>query len=140
MTNVLKKFVEDHIDLIESNNYRKLFMLAYEDALLTSEVLDLHNMLLDAGIYDSTSLRNDLLYEVLKENFDFARKHKDDPRVCDKFLIQFLRQYLTNTFGFTERETIEFVLYNQAPLKIKLGSMRQFGQSGIFNYTITYED
>ena len=68
MTNTLKGFIEINIELIDNNNWRQLFINAYDNALMTAEVLDLHNILLEADIFDSTNVRNELLFDHIKES------------------------------------------------------------------------
>ena len=147
MTNELKSFIEKNVKLIDDNNWRQLFINAYEDALMTSEVLELHNILLEANITDSTSLRNDLLYEYIADNINFVRdkylKNAADPndmRVVDSYVVQFLRRYLNNTFGVPEQEAVQFIWYNQTPLGIRLEPTEKTnGQYGIKNYIIHYD-
>ena len=147
MTNVLKEFIETNIELIDANNWRKLFINAYEEALMTSEVLELHNILMESDIIDSTSIRNELLYEYIAENINFIRdkylKNAADPnemRVVDCYAAQFLRAYLNNTFGIPEQEALEFMRDNQRALGITMEPTdKTNGQRGITNYKIYYD-
>ena len=72
MTNNLKEFIEHNVDLVDNNDWRNLFIKAYDECLMTSEMQDLHKILLEADIFDSTQLRNDLLFEHIKLNLDFV--------------------------------------------------------------------
>lgn len=147
MTKFLKHLIEKHVNLIDSNNWRQLFIEAYDDALTTAEVLELHNMLFKADIVDSTPIRNELLFEHIKANLDFVRDkymlNAADPNnmtVADTYAAQFLRVYLNNTFGFTEREALEFMRDNQQSLGITLElTDKKIGQGGLHNYIIHYE-
>lgn len=144
MTRFLKELIEKHANLLDSNNWRQLFIEAYEEALTTAEVIELHNMLLVAGIVDSTQIRNDLLFEYIKNNLDFVRdKYKLDPNrltVSDTYAAQFLRIYMNNTFGFSATETLHFMWDNQVALGITLEPVnKSSGQQGIANYKITYD-
>ena len=144
MTNGLKEFIENNIKLIDDNNWRQLFINAYDECLMTTEVQDLHKILLEADIFDSTQLRNDLLFEHIKLNLDFVRsKYKvnpDDIRVIDTYAAQFLRYYLNNTFGFYEGQALQFMWENQRALGITLEkAARAPGQGSINNYMIHYE-
>ena len=144
MTKFLKDLIEKHVNLIDSNNWRQLFIEAYDEALTTAEVIELHNMLLEADIVDSTQIRNDLLFEHMKSNLDFVRdKYKLDPNrltVADTHAAQFLRIYMNNTFGFSEREAIQFMWDNQRSFGIKLEPVdRTYGQHMLTNYKIQYE-
>ena len=147
MTNVLKEFIEKNIKLVDDNNWRQLFTNAYDDCLMTSEMQDLHQLLLEADIFDSTQLRNDLLFEHIKLNLDFVRdKYKlnaadpNEMRVIDCYAAQFLRHYLNNTFGFYEGQALQFMWENQRALGITLEkSSRAPGQGSVDNYMIHYE-
>lgn len=147
MTNGLKEFIEHNIDLVDNSDWKKLFIEAYDDALTTAEVLELHNILFEADIVDSTLIRNELLFEHIKSNLDFVRdKYKfnaADPNnmtVADTYAAQFLRVYLNNTFGFPEREALEFMRDNQQALGITLEPVdRTRGQHMLTNYKIHYE-
>lgn len=147
MTRFLKDLIEQNVDLIDTNNWRQLFIEAYNEALTTAEVLELHNMLLEAGIVDSTQIRNDLLYEYISENINFVRdkylKNAADPndmKISDSYAAQFLRTYLNNTFGFTELEALNFMWDTQKSLGIKLSiNDRKAGQLSIVNYRIHYD-
>lgn len=148
MTKDLKSFIETNIDLIDTNNWEKLFMRAYIDILMTSEIIDLHNMLLEAGLFDSTELRNELLYEEISKNLKHVKKiHNNNvnlsmrDKMRDKYVVQFLRTYLNNTFGFTESEAVQLMYDNQNNLGIKLLPFdRVKGQTGIQNYEIVFEN
>ena len=50
MTKVLKEFIEQRGNLLDDNNFKQLFLDAYGEDLMTSEVQELHEMLLDADI------------------------------------------------------------------------------------------
>ena len=147
MTKFLKHLIEKHVNLIDSNNWRQLFIEAYDDALTTAEVIELHNMLLEADIVDSTPVRNELLFEHIKLNLDFVRdKYRldgadpDNMTVADSYAAQFLRVYMNNTFGFSERETLDFMWDNQKALGITLEPVnRTVGQHMITNYKIHYD-
>ena len=147
MTRFLKELIEKHVNLIDNNNWRQLFIEAYDEALTTAEVLELHNMLLEADIVDSTQIRNDLLYEYISENINFVRdkylKNAADPndmKVADAYAAQFLRVYLNNTFGFLQDAVLYFMWANQQALGITLEPVDgQHGQSGIINYKIHYD-
>ena len=147
MTRFLKELIEKHVKLIDDNNWRQLFIEAYDDALTTAEVLELHNMLFEADIVDSTPIRNELLFEHIKANLDFVRdKYKlnaadpNDMKVADTYAAQFLRVYLNNTFGFLEREALEFMRDNQRAFGITLEPTdKSNGQRAIANYKIHYD-
>ena len=143
MTNILKQFVEKNIELIDDNNWRQLFINAYDEALMTSEVRGLHNMLLTSGIVDSTDIRNDLLFEYLKKTLDSVKsRYRDNPNnigVIDTYAAELLRHYLNNTFGFYESEALQFIWKNQRALGVTLEkASRAPGQGSISNYMIHY--
>ena len=145
MTRVLKEFIEKRAHLLDDDNFKQLFLEAYEEALMTSEVQELHRMLLEADIIDSTQIRNELLYKVIEENLEFVRlRHPVDLNTGEMLVretnaIAFLRYFLNNTFGFYEGEVLEFLRDNQASLHIKLTPTdRQPGQGGYTNYHIEY--
>lgn len=145
MTNALKEFIEHNIDLIDNNEWKKLFIKAYDECLLTSEVQDLHHMLLTLRIVDSTNIRNELLFEYLNMHLDFVRsKYKvtpDDIRVIDTYAVQFLRYYMNNTFGFYEGQVLQYMWENQKELGIMLEkASRAPGQGSIDNYMIHFEN
>ena len=148
MTKDLKSFIETNIDLIDTNNWEKLFMRAYIDILMTSEIIDLHNMLLEAGLFDSTELRNKLLYEGIARNLKHVKNHHNNnvklsvrDSMRDKYVVQFLRTYLNNTFGFTESEAVQLMYDNQNNLGIVLLPFdRVNGQTSIRNYEIVFEN
>lgn len=122
MTTVLKKFIWENMSLIESNDFEELFMRAYNKYLLTSEVRELHTMLLDANIVDSSGIRNMLLYDTIDKHLDDAAADRKTrgPALNNLYLAHFLRYYLNNAFGFTEAEAMEFVRDNQKQFRIKL--------------------
>ena len=148
MTKVLKEFIEERGHLLDDNNFKQLFLDAYGEALMTSEVQELHEMLLDADIIDSTEIRNECLYKVIEENLEFIRlRHPTDLNtggmsVAETYVIQFLRRYLNNCVGFLEGQAVQFMVENQKSLNIKLRKVTQgpaaFGQGPYLNYHIEY--
>lgn len=144
MTNFLKEFIEQRAHLLDDNNFRQLFIEAYGEALTTAEVQELHRMLFEADIIDSTQIRNELLYKTIEENLEIIRlRHpvdlnSSDMKVSEVNAARFLRTYLNNTFGFTELEALEFMRDNQKSLNIRLIPTTRVGQSGIINYHIEY--
>lgn len=144
MTRALKEFIESHASLLDTHDWEKLFIEAYDENLLTSEVRELHEMLLTADIVDSTNIRTKLLLEYIHAALDNAKsKYVDlsfeNLRVVDSYAVQFLRCYLNNTFGFHESEALELMYYNQKTLGILLtDTSKNSGQRGINNYVITY--
>ena len=145
MTKALKEFIEKRAHLLDDNNFRQLFLEAYGEALMTSEVQELHKMLLEAGIIDSTQIRNELLYKLNEDNLEIIRlKHPVDLNteemlVIETNAVQFLRNFLNNTFGFYEGEALELMRDNQKNLHIKLTpTQRVSGQGGYINYHIEY--
>lgn len=145
MTRVLKEFIEKRGHLLDANNFRQLFLEAYGESLITSEVQELHKMLLEADIIDSTQIRNELLYKVIEENLEIVRlRHptdlnSDEMAYSEVSASRFLRHYLNNTFGFNELEALEFMRDNQESLHIKLTpTQKVLGQAGFINYHIEY--
>lgn len=148
MTRTLKEFIEQRAHLLDDNNFKQLFLDAYGEALTTSEVQDLHIMLLDADIIDSTQIRNECLYKVIEENLEIIRlRHPVDLNtigmsVAETYVIQFLRRYLNNCFGFLEGQAVQFMVENQKSLHIKLRKVTQgpaaFSQGPYDNYHIEY--
>ena len=148
MTKVLKEFIEQRGHLLDDNNFKQLFLEAYGEALMTAEVQELHEMLLDADIIDSTEIRNELLYKVIEENLEFIRlRHPTDLNtggmtVAETYVIQFLRRYLNNCFGFLEGQAVQFMVENQDSLNIKLRKVTQgptaMGAGMYSNYHIEY--
>lgn len=148
MTKVLKEFIEQHVHLIDDNNFKQLFLDAYDESLMTSEVEELHIMLLDADVIDSTQIRNDLLYDMIEENLEFIRlRHPTDLNtnnmsIAETYVVQFLRRYLNNCFGFLEGQAVRFMVENQKSLNIKLRKVTQgpaaLGQGPYANYHIEY--
>ena len=148
MTKVLKEFIEQRGDLLDDNNFKQLFLDAYGEDLMTSEVQELHEMLLDADIIDSTQIRNECLYKVIEENLELIRlRHPTDLNtggmsVAETYVIQFLRRYLNNCFGFLEGQAVQFMVENQGSLNIKLRKVTQgpaaMGAGIYSNYHIEY--
>ena len=145
MTRALKEFIEKRAHLLDDNNFRQLFLEAYGEALMTSEVQELHKMLLEADIIDSTQIRTDLLYKIIEDNLEIIRlRHPVDLNtgkmlVIETNAVQFLRRFLNNTFGFTELEALEFMRDNQKSLHIRLTPTHKVpGQGGHINYHIEY--
>ena len=141
MLNQTKQFIENNIDLIQHSAWRELFINAYNEELTTAEVRELDEILRESEVFDSTLLRNDLLFEYIQNNIEFLRnryrgKPVGDMKVVDSYTAQFLRQYLNNTFGFSEDEAINMMYDNQKLLKIKLHPV---SLKGVHNYVITYE-
>ena len=126
MTKVLKEFIEQRGNLLDDNNFKQLFLDAYGEDLMTSEVQELHEMLLGADIIDSTQIRKECLYKVIEENLKLIRlRHPTDLNtsemsVAETYVIQFLRRYLNNCFGFLEGQAVQFMVENQDSLNIKL--------------------
>ena len=145
MTKALKEFIEKRGHLLDDNNFRQLFLEAYGECLMPSEVQELHNMLLEADIIDSTQIRNELLYKLIEDNLEIIRlRHPVDLNTGEMLVIetnaaQFLRHFLKNTFGFTELEALEFMRDNQKSLDIRLTPTQKVsGQAGFINYHIEY--
>ena len=145
MTRALKEFIEKRAYLLDDNNFKQLFLEAYGEALMTSEVQELHNMLLEADIIDSTQIRNELLYKLIEDNLEIIRlRHPVDLNTDEMLVIEtnaslFLRHFLNNTFGFTELEALEFMRDNQKSLDIRLTPTQKVsGQAGFINYHIEY--
>ena len=148
MTRALKEFIEKRAYLLDDDNFRQLFLEAYGEALMTSEVQELHEMLLDADIIDSTQIRNECLYKVIEENLEFIRlRHPTDLNtsgmsVAETYVIQFLRRYLNNCFGFLEGQAVQFMVENQDSLNIKLRKVTHgpaaMGAGIYSNYHIEY--
>lgn len=148
MTKVLKEFIEQRGHLLDDNNFKQLFLDAYGESLMTSEVQDLHIMLLDADIIDSTQIRNECLYKVIEDNLEFIRlRHPTDLNtggmsVAETYVIQFLRRYLNNCFGFSEGQAVQFMVENQDSLHIRLRKVTQgpaaMGAGIYSNYHIEY--
>lgn len=145
MTKALKEFIEQRGHLLDDNNFKQLFLDAYGEALMTSEVQELHNMLLEANIIDSTQIRNELLYKIIEDNLEIIRlRHPVDLNTGEMLVIetnavQFLRHFLNNTFGFYEGEALELMRDNQKNLHIKLTPTAKVpGQGGYINYHIEY--
>jgi hypothetical protein len=148
MTNTLKEFIEKRVHLLDENNFRQLFLEAYGESLMTSEVQELHNMLLESDIIDSTEIRNECLYKVIEENLEFIRlRHPTDLNtrgmsVAETYVIQFLRRYLNNCFGFLEGQAVQFMVENQDSLNIRLRKVTQgpaaMGAGMYSNYHIEY--
>lgn len=148
MTKALKEFIEQRGHLLDDNNFRQLFLEACGESLMTSEVQELHQMLLDADIIDSTQIRNDCLYKVIEENLEFIRlRHPTDLNtggmsIAETYVIQFLRRYLNNCFGFLEGQAVQFMVENQNSLNIKLRKVTQgpaaMGAGNYPNYHIEY--
>lgn len=145
MTKDLKEFIEKRGHLLDDNNFKQLFLEAYGEALTTAEVQELHNMLLEADIIDSTQIRNECLYKVIEENLELIRlRHPTDLNTGEMLVretnaVVFLQYYLNNTFGFTELEALEFMRDNQKTLDIRLTPTQKVsGQAGFINYHIEY--
>lgn len=145
MTKALKEFIEQRGHLLDDNNFKQLFLDAYGEALMTSEVQELHEMLLEADIVDSTQIRNELLYKVIEETLELIRlRHPtdlntDEMAYSEVNAARFLRHYLNNTFGFYEGEALRFMWDNQENLDIKLTPTDKIsGQGGFVNYHIEY--
>lgn len=148
MTKALKEFIEQRGHLLDDNSFKQLFLDAYEEALTTSEVQELHTMLLDADIIDSTQIRNECLYKVIEDKLEFIRlRHPTDLNtggmsVAETYVIQFLRRYLNNCFGFLEGQAVQFMVENQDSLHIRLRKVTQgpaaMGAGNYSNYHIEY--
>ena len=145
MTQDLKKFIEERVHLLNAGDFRQLFMEAYRESLMTSEVQELHNMLLEADIIDSTQIRSELLYKLIEDNLEIIRlQHPVELNTGEMLTIEtnavkFLRYFLNNTFGFSESEALEFMRDNQKSLNIRLTPTQKVsGQAGFTNYHIEY--
>ena len=143
MFNRTQQFIEDNIDLIEQKRWRQLFVLAYDEHLRTREVQEIDMVLREADLFDSTDLRNTLLFEYLEYYLDDLKiMVKDIPyderSVVQTYAAQFVRHYLNNTFGFTEPGTLEFMHYNQKLFGIKMKPLNMGG--GNVNYIIDFEN
>ena len=87
-------------------------------------------------------------YKVIEENLEFIRlRHPTDLNtggmsVAETYVVQFLRRYLNNCFGFLEGQAVQFMVENQKSLNIKLRKVTQgpaaFGQGAYPNYHIEY--
>lgn len=134
-----RKLLKDLAQHINEGNFEKLFIEADLRNFNWVKIKELHNVLLEAKIFDSTELRNKLLWQKVKAGLKVARFQQDDPAMKDKYLVQFIRAYLGSRFGFDEDEVVEFMLTNQEALGIALEPNIVPGQSSIGNYIILFD-
>lgn len=134
-----RKLLKDFAQQINEENFEELFIEADLRKFNWVQIKELHDVLFEAKVFDSTDLRNKLLWEEVKASLKVAESHQDDPDVKDKYLVQFIRAYLGSRFGFDIDEVVEFMLTNQEALAIALEPNIVPGQSSIGNYIILFD-
>lgn len=134
-----RKLLKDFAQQINEENFEELFIEADLRKFNWVQIKELHDVLLEAKVFDSTDLRNKLLWEEVKASLKIAELHQNDPAMKDKYLVQFIRAYLGSRFGFDLDEVIEFMLTNQEALGIALEPNIVSGQSSIGNYIILFD-
>ena len=110
----IKKFVEENVELIEQKKFRQLFLQAYNDSLMTVEVLELHEILFKVLGYDSTALREQLLLQLFENHVKSIT-----PDMYPVDLCMYIRHNMNNTFGFYEPEALELIFDHKGQLKIR---------------------
>ena len=142
MFNAVKVFIELHKDLIAKEDWKKFYQAAYDMKLPNYQVEELLYIFESANISTAFDVRNELLFDEIKDCLEVAKENRHnnfDSSVKDIYVIQFIRAYLVNMFGFTLEETMELMWVNQKLLGIKLTPTHRFsGQNGIQNYEITF--
>lgn len=134
----IKKLLKDFAQQINEGNFEALFVEAELRKFNYIQIKELHDVLLEAEVFDSTALRNKLLWEKVKTNLKVAEMHQDDPAMKDKYIVQFIRAYLGSRYGFELSEVIQFMIDNQDALGIVLMPDTVPGQSSIGNYIMLF--
>lgn len=139
ISNATKDLLKDFSQQINNGEFEELFVEADVRAFTSSQMMELHHILLNANIIDSTDIRNKLLFEDAKMSLKAAEMHQDDPAMKDKYLVQFIRAYLGGRYGFELSEVIQFMIDNQEALGVALEPNIVPGQFSIGNYIILFD-
>lgn len=138
ISNATKELIRSYKNEINNNQFDDLFVDAHLKRFTPEQIMEIHNILHEAKIFDSRELRNKLLWEEVRASLKIAESHQDDPDMKDKYLIQFIRSYLGSRFGFNVDEVVEFMLNNQEALGIVLEPYNRSGQASVGNYIILF--
>lgn len=143
MLDSVKVFIELHKDLIAKEDWKKFYQAVYDVKLSNYQVEELIHVFSECDIDIATDVRNELLFDELVTNLKKAKKMQvsyEAKTIKDSYVVQFLRGYLVNMFGFTLEQTIELMWNNQTLLGIKLTPAHKVspGQNGIRNYKIEF--
>ena len=112
LSNTVKAFIEDNIDLISSGNFEFVYKLAYEYMYDNSVVLELTHVFEKSGL-DVSDTREACLYEMLES-------------ICEEAItggevnLHRLLSNENNWYGYTISEVIDFLEQMQYNLGVKL--------------------
>ena len=114
MKNTVKEFIEEHINLIDTENWSEFCSLIWS-WLQPNEAKELVQVLKDSGI-EFDSARRDYFNFVLTMQFEGAR----DQGVKRITIQRFLAVYGGNKLGFSDDEVINILLEDQSEFDIHI--------------------
>lgn len=114
---VVKRFIEDSIEVIEQNKWFMLFMGWYTnphkefpDSLQFRELMDILSTI-DKEIYPHTkTYRQGVLITMTRENIADIRRHLDLWTKDDEVSLKFLLMDLHSTLGLDENDVIDCIM------------------------------
>ena len=115
--NVVKRFIEDSIEVIEQNKWFMLFMGWYTnphkefpDSLQFRELMDVLSTI-DEDIYPRTkTYRQGVLITIIRGTIADIRKNLDMWTKDDKVSLKFLLMDLYSTLGLSEDDVIDCIM------------------------------
>ena len=111
-----KKFIQEHIQLIEENKWEEFFKQLHLSVLNRAEARDVVSILYKTNISYPKETREAVMLEAFDELFQRLKSNK-----CDRFFlrnIEYARYRLNNNLGYNLRELETMLVNNSADLDI----------------------
>ena len=107
MTENIKKFIEEHVDLLDADPV-EFFVITYEQARLDrADVAYMSSLLSDAGIDDVDLAREEALLKIIDTQLvDWSLA---DGGVSSMPVYDFIEVFLDNCVGFEENYVLLFI-------------------------------
>ena len=111
-----KKFIQEHVQLIEENKWEEFFKQLHLSVLNRAEARDVVSILYKTDIPYPKEIREAVMLEAFDELFQRLKSNK-----CDRFFlrnIEYARYRLNNNLGYNLRELETMLVNNSADLDI----------------------
>lgn len=114
---VVTKFVEANIDLIDAEDWEQLlrYTMGPFEILTDNEVLELYCLLKEIGINITRDIIDPILLNILKETFDAYFNNNEQGNV-----IYFIRHYMENNLGLDIATLRYFIFAHMEELGIAI--------------------
>lgn len=114
---VVTKFVEAKIDLIDAEDWEQLlrYTMGPFEILTDNEVLELYCLLKEIGINITRDIIDPILLNILKETFDFYFNNNEQGNV-----IYFIQHYMENNLGLDIATMRHFIFAHMEELGIAI--------------------